>query len=189
MASSSILWHYTNSKSLRSILKFGYLKPSDKTSERYDFLNCGEQKFKKVCFTNMSIKKNNIHKEKYGDYCIGFNNKWVNENRLSPIIYCREKGNLTELIKNILGQINKEDKKLLLKYCKPYSDYNPTFKDKSKKELLRRYDEHEWRYIPESDTDVLKFTFQDVFKIYVPEQEEKDWKNQFPNYKDKIKPW
>ncbi len=186
MASSTNLWHYTNYEALRNILKDGCLKPSDKTSERYDFLNCKKKKFQKICLTNISIEDSKMHRVKYGDYCIGFKNKWVKENRISPIIYCRKEAKLTELIEKILTKIDKEDKELFLKYCKPYSDCNSKCKDENKRELLRRYDEHEWRYIPESDTDVLKFTPQDVSKIYVPKSKEEDLKKQIPDYKEKI---
>ncbi len=187
MASSTKLWHYTYYPELQSILKDGYFRPSEGKGERYDYLDCSDKKFKRVCFTNMSTKDNKTHKGKYGDCCIGFNNNWANKNKLSPIIYCRKEGRLTQLIKRILARIDKEDKDLLLQYCKPYSDYNHDNKDKSKREKLRRYDEQEWRYIPEQDGDTLKFTQEDVYRIYVPESANKtQLEKQYPKYKGKI---
>lgn len=91
------------------------------------------------------------------------------------------------MIKRILLQIKKNDKELLLKYCKPYSDYSPDCKDKNKRKKLRRFDEYEWRYIPKSGHDKLNFSLQDIYRIYVPTNENKDeLEEKFPLYKEKI---
>jgi len=187
MASSSNVWHYTNFNALKEILKYGYLLPSEGGGERYDFLGKGQRYFKRVCLTNLNQNNNKTHRKKFGDCCIGFKNKWANNNKLCPVIYCRRNGKLTELIKNILKQIDPKGQELLLQYCKQYSDYDPHKKDIDQRDILRRYDEQEWRYIPESDDDVLKFNKEDISKIYVPSETYKEELSKlYPKYEDII---
>lgn len=190
MASSTKIWHYTNWDSLQNILATEFLLPSNRGEERYDFIDPNISiDYKKVCLTNMSTDDNRIHKRKYGDYFIGFENHWVDHNQICPIIYCREKGKLTELLIRITNKISREDRDELLTYIKPYSDFESDqyHGPQGDMENLRRYDEHEWRYIAKHDNDVLKFTPNDVFRIYVQTDDEKKILQQnFPKYANKI---
>lgn len=191
MASSSHLWHYTSFDSLKKILENG-LKPSVGDGERYDYLGKENMSFLRVCFTNMGIEDNDIHSGKFGSCFIGFMNEWVNRNHICPVIYCREEGKLTKLLKQIMDQVDPLTAQKLCQYCKQYSDYGcesyngPYLGDKVK---LRRYDEHEWRYIPNGySEEYLTFSEDDVFAIYVTSlNERKLLEDKFPKYIGKIK--
>lgn len=193
MASSSYLWHYTKFENLKKILETQYILPSE-CNERYDFLGLDNLSFKEACFTNIDFENNQIHKDKFKGCCIGFENEWVNDHKICPMIYCRRNGQLTDLLKKLLSndEIDVHDRRLLQKFIKPYSDfgsegYNPKDDEIVDKEHLRRYDEYEWRYIPEYENDVLKFNTKDIVCIYVDTIEHKiELQNEFPKYADKV---
>lgn len=191
MESSSHLWHYTSFENMKKILKEG-LKLSAGDGDRYDYLGKGNMKFMRVCFTNMGIEDNEIHISKFDNCFIGFNNKWVNDNHICPVIYCRNEGGLTRVLKDVMEQVNPITAQKLCQYCKQYSDlasdgYNGPYK--GDKQKLRRYDEHEWRYVPEGySQEFLTFDPKDVFAIYVSSESQKVLlEKEFPDYKEKIK--
>lgn len=195
MASSSHLWHYTHYDSLQQILTTKHICPSV-CEERYDYIGMENRSYKMACFTNISIKDNKTHTDKYGDCCIGFKNSWVNRYKICPIIYCRVDGRLTGVLRSILSEESKvsgDDKELLLKYIKPYSDLNsegriPRKDEKVDKVHLRRYDEYEWRYIPTDDSDVMDFDTDDIYRIYVDSEENMtELQAMFPTFAKKIK--
>ena len=191
MESSSHLWHYTSLENLEKILTDGF-KLSTGDGERYDYLDKGDMSFMRVCFTNMGINDNDIHCGKYGQCFIGFTNDWVNRNQICPVIYCREQGRLTSILKEVMKQIDPITAQKLCQYCKQYSDYEsenyngPYQGDRWK---LRRYDEHEWRYVPNGySEEYLTFSALDVYAIYVTsKKEQRSLENKFPAYKGKVK--
>ena len=145
--------------------------------------------YKKVCLTNLSISDNLTHKDKFGCCFVGFYNDRVNRNNICPVIYCRNEGRLSQILKRILDKIPKEDQELLLKYIKPYSDFDSNNYDGPllDRKHLRRYDEQEWRYVPEHDGDVLRFTPNDVYKVFVQTEEQKlELAKTSPTYANKI---
>ena len=190
MISSSKLWHYTSFDNLKLILKCEYLRPSNSSCERYDFISPNiSLDYKKVCLTNLSTDDNRIHKSKYGECYIGFNNSWVDDKQICPIIYCRRNGKLTKLLQRIIQDISDADRNELLQYIKPYSDYktDPYEGPNGGMEELRRYDEREWRYISQFEDDVLDFEMDDIYRIYVPtDRNMNDLKAEFPAYASKI---
>ncbi len=185
MASSSYLWHYTKEMGLKGILKNQAFDPSfSKKKERFDYLGQGEKVIPKVCFTNISgkvFKDSCRHRNKYGRYVIGLKLSWARANGLNPIIYCRKDSALTNEIKNIIKSCP-----TLLPYCKQYSDCKST--DPQERKLqLRRYDEREWRYIPQNGGDKLYFSIDDIHAIYVPAFDVNAMKKEYPTYAKKIK--
>lgn len=191
MEKSSHLWHYTSFENVGKILNEG-LKLSIGDGERYDYLGRSDMQFLRICFTNMGIDDNAIHISKYGKCFIGFNNDWVNQHHICPVIYCRQNGKLTNILKSVMSKVDSVTAQKLCQYCKQYSDYesdnyNGPYEGDIVK--LRRYDEHEWRYIPDGySQEYLKFTEDDVFAIYVTSAKEKKLlEKDFPKYKGKIK--
>ena len=179
MASSIYLWHYTrNCEGLQNILKKGFL--INEMKETFEYLNYRDPTgsstkiIKAVCFTNLSEEidvKNHI--DKYGLYAIGLTQSWANKHKISPVAYLRKEGKLTEILKAEILKVPQ-----LLNYCKQYSDYesdwcNDDDKDKSIN-VLRRYDEREWRYIPDKESEkYLKFNLFGVYQIIVPTKSDK----------------
>lgn len=188
MPSSFYLWHYTNEDGINGILTSQSFNPFlTKGEERFDYLEQQPRRICKVCFTNISlshIKDLDRHKNTYGNYIIGLYPRWVKANRISPVIYCKKEALITDILKKAITQCPE-----LLNFCKQYSDYEKRM-PKIRRNELRRYDEQEWRYVPEKNTEehLLRFTPEDVYRIYVPNRQEQErLKKIFPAYKDKIK--
>lgn len=144
-----------------------------KGKERYDYLDCENRRIPKVCFTSISqsnVVDTNIHRGKYGQCCIGLTQSWGKEKQLNPIIYCRKNSLLTNILKPIVAQYPE-----LLNFCKQYSDAGDQCSEEMKREL-RRFDEREWRYIPQDQDYSSKLSFgpRDVKYIYVENEEQKE---------------
>ncbi len=130
-----------------------------------------------VCFCDLPKGARETHKERYGYYAISFKKEWANKYKICPVIYCRQKGKVSDYIRMIYNNplVNKQLKDGLLNYCKPtrgiefikeqqkWSDYKVKF-----------LDEREWRYTPKKN-DVntsLPFTLDDILNVYVKDETE-----------------
>jgi hypothetical protein len=119
-----------------------------------------------VCFCDLSLSQISEHIDLYGSYGVGLKKEWGIRNKLNPIIYANEDsllahsfGHLARNITDLLS-IDTVDSKFsitaynyvkVLKYFKSYQgDLNRNG------ELIRNvrfYNEREWRYIPNIDSD------------------------------------
>lgn len=190
MGSSSHLWHYTSFEDMKKILKEG-LKLSVGNGDRYDYLGKGNMKFMRVCFTNTTIKETDISTSKLDKCIIGFDNSWVNNNPIYPVIYYQEGDRLANVLREVMEQVDPITAQKLCQYCKQYSnpvcDNNTSCQGDMPKLYLD--DEHEWRYIPEGySQEFLTFDPKDVFAIYVSDVSQRALlEKEFPIYKGKIK--
>lgn len=178
--SSPNLYHFTkNIETVKEILQCQYFKVSD-CVELYPFLmdasrNVTKKTIPMVCFCDIPRKAREYHKKRYGYYAIAMNKEWANKHKICPVIYCREHGYITDVIKKIVGLKNTEDIKSIIKYCKPY--YGKEWiknEQKISDNYIRFYDEREWRYIPQDNEKELRFTMNDVKWVLVTSEQEKD---------------
>ncbi len=145
----------------------------------------------RVCFTNTTIKETDISTSKLDKCIIGFDNNWVNNNPIYPVIYYQEGDRLANVLREVMEQVDPITAQKLCQYCKQHSspvcDNNASYLGDMPK--LYRDNEHEWRYIPEGySQEFLTFDPKDVFEIYVNNESQKELlENEFPIYKDKIK--
>lgn len=169
--SADYLFHFTPVKeSLINILrnhfrpfycmeKLSYLDLKNSNKEYF------EMAFPLVCFCDIPKSLQETHRKKFGRYGIGLDKTWGIKNRLTPIIYTHRNtilsSNLIYLIKlypelenkyripeNELYGLKNHISFLMMHY-KPYEGYAYN-KDENRfdEEIIRFYDEREWRYIP-----------------------------------------
>jgi len=173
--SANTLFHFTSKKEhLLNILKKGfyprYCIEDVKLSfeEKYQQLANTEIAIPMVCFCDIPLSQISSHTRKFGPYAVGMAIEWGIKNGLNPLMYVAPDSNpikifrdsISDSISYLLGQYNEnnsESKKLreladhimyLIRYLKPYegkkwdgNEFNG--------ELMKFYDEREWRYIPD----------------------------------------
>lgn len=136
-------------------------------------LNIKGMAFPMVCFCDIPLGRQQIHKKKYGNYGIGLRKSWGIENmhnHLTPVIYSYKKSvtsasltNLFTLAPTLKKNLSEEDFHTLnnsistiVMHFKPYEGF---VYDKVKKcfsnNLTRFYDEREWRFIPLNTNGLL----------------------------------
>lgn len=160
--STATINHFTNLKSLCSILKSKYFEPRY-CLENINHINWGkllglepdvvgdlpQMAYPMVCFTDLPRDKWSIHKQKYGNCVITMAEEWKIRSMLVPVIYLvRDNFVSNNLLPRCLRlailycQEHQDDGaknfiNMLLPYFKLYADGNN-----------RYYDEREWRYFP-----------------------------------------
>ena len=163
--SANTLFHFTNKKALKGILKNGFYPKYSKEdlTNATPRISVYKASFvPMVCFCDLPLSRIKEHIDFYGEYGIGMRKEgWGIERGISPIIYLPEASNSSIHFQNIAVTITSKLKKIadrkiirkqlqnFYKYIKPYKgeSYN-----KRKKRLLQitYYHEREWRYVPES---------------------------------------
>lgn len=136
-----------------------------------------------VCFTDLPNGIVGKHWRRYGKYAIVLYKEWCNKHKISPILYLRKQGRMTDFVRHIYDAdsitINKTN---LLAFCKPYCAKYRDKDGKISKENRRFYDEREWRYVPYNFSEyvgkqqydaVLPFDIKDIAQIYVTDENEK----------------
>ena len=160
--SSNSLFHFTSSaENLIGILtnnfipKYSYENvPLNAELER-GVLNCG---IPMVCFCDISLSQINNHIKTYGSYGIGLKKEWGIKKKLNPLIYVNEKSVLADSFSQLLPHLlqGKDVKTMtefltMSKYLKPYQG---DFKKNGKlTKNVRFYDEREWRFIPDLNSN------------------------------------
>ena len=168
--SADCLFHFTRRKeSLISILrnhfmpfycmeKLSYLDLKDSDKEYF------EMAFPLVCFCDIPNPLQEIHRKKFGNYGIGLDKAWGIKKRLTPIVYTHRNTILSSNIKYLIelypklinygipeNELNgfKNHISFLMMHYKSYEGYAYN-KDEKRfdEEIIRFYDEREWRYIP-----------------------------------------
>ena len=121
-----------------------------------------------VCFCDIPLSQIGSHVQNYGPYAIGLSKRWAENKGINPVMYELPDSNAVSTIReclditipDLIGQnldsqeVNKkmmvlgEYIRYFLSYLKPYAgqkwDSNGFGGD-----IIRFYDEREWRYIPE----------------------------------------
>lgn len=154
-----------------------------------------------VCFTDLNHKVTETHKKRYGSYVIKLTKDWANRKKLSPVLYLSLHGKLTQIIKDLYRQCEPNVQQNILSYCKPYRAKSLCKRTRKYDEVVRFYDEREWRYVPDNylpyeddgnsgfiyANDKLTFEYEDVVRVYVPDESAKNkLEMEFPQLRNKI---
>jgi hypothetical protein len=156
--SPSTLFHLTNKKALKEILKDNFkVKYCLEEIEHQD--NPVELAIPMVSFCDIKISEIKDHIEKYGYYGIGLSKEWAIKKNLNPVIYMNNNSTLCRDFITAIREyrLNDEDEgfdweqyfKLsnIIRYTKKYE--GDLKRNGEKLTNYRFADEREWRYVPE----------------------------------------
>lgn len=109
-----------------------------------------------VCFCDIPLSQLMSHIEIYGKYGLGMSKEWGIREGLNPVIYFNKNSHLINKINKLLdspdmmGESTAQAYSGIMRYMKPYEGtlYRGGL---SVNENVRFYDEHEWRYVPDSN--------------------------------------
>lgn len=189
--SASTLFHYTNNiDSLLEILKDGFC-PRYCLEDQSQFGIEGEIAIPMISFCDIPLSQIRKHICYYGKYAIGLSKAWGIKNKISPVMYTTENAISAAMIKNSLSILDKNSKGPLmtslkdnyydntispilmeiarrqyafLAFIKLYEGKIPMH-DGYNEEIVRFYDEREWRFVP---------LFEDMIKYNIPNRLQKD---------------
>jgi len=160
--SSETLFHLTSSAEyLLGILKNEFYPRY--CMERYELggRTIIKAAFPMVCFCDIPLSQIKNHIDRYGCYGLGMSKIWAEKNGLNPVLYLRGSSDFSVRIRvildNIVSDFRQKQKKTemwdalvrILRYMKPYE--SPYFRDNKMNEIIRFYDEREWRYVVSPD--------------------------------------
>ncbi|WP_407263745.1 abortive infection system antitoxin AbiGi family protein, partial [Klebsiella quasipneumoniae] len=172
----SVVCHFTRRSSvLISILQSMFFKVSYAKEEIIGTDASRTFGIPMVSFCDIRLSQLNEHITKYGRYGIALNKGWAISNGLNPVSYIskdcsmfgRLDARLRELrssMKHIKSEGAFEEYKMALEQ---YNDFINTMRYmknyegnliRNKKPLIKNYrfaNEHEWRYIPDVDSDII----------------------------------
>ena len=160
--SSNILWHQTNEEGFYEILNpvaFPMISVSD-----YPFSEIGNNRWA------------------YGNFCIGFNQKWGEKVGFSPVSYCSYGSRSLQQINNLLDEAIQTGSHKLFGLAMFLFSHMKFVEAplKTKKQLFEKYrffDEREWRvvpYITETDKEgIVPFLTEDGYNEYKENNEGK----------------
>ena len=160
--SSNTLFHFTNKENLLGILEKEFHPRF--SLEHYQINETTSCKFgiPMVSFCDIPLSLVHRHMKEYGNYGIGMSKDWAERNRLNPIIYLRRGSETTKILKDILNGIANHAREIrkvgveirtiaeclemltkLLTFTKPFDCLAEDG------EIVKYYDEREWRYVPD----------------------------------------
>ena len=109
-----------------------------------------------VCFCDIPLSQLMSHIEIYGKYGLGMSKEWGIREGLNPVVYFNKNSHLVKNINALKdspfmkGDSNAQAYRGITHYLKPYE--GTLYRGgRSVKENVRFYDEHEWRYVPDSN--------------------------------------
>lgn len=165
--SSNTLFHFTDEEKLISILKEGF-KPH-LCMEDLNFFLTDEELTKEdtedfqhaipmICFCDIPLSQSKNHMNTYGNFGVGLKKDWGKQKSISPVLYAYKKSKITSVIQQIMinfhDDISMYDKltyDLYLIHCFTKEYEGKLWEKKEGKfsgEIIRFYDEREWRYVP-----------------------------------------
>lgn len=113
-----------------------------------------------VCFCDIPLSQVQKHIKTYGEYALGLSKKWAIKKKINPVLYAYPNSDFTNKLNDALFELvqHEKDKDLseklsdqfisAIQYIKPYE--GKLWKDGQwTKDMIRFYDEREWRYIPQ----------------------------------------
>ena len=154
--SSNILWHQTNYRNLRKILKDKRILCSY-GMEDLSFVSGQKLAFPMVSMCDLPFSELLSYQGKYGDYSIGLSRDWGIKNKFNPVWYCDPQSAVTEALREIFDGLMKNCPQgilflmHILSYVKPVEGELIRHDYKS----YRFYDEREVRFVP-SMIEMLK---------------------------------
>lgn len=112
-----------------------------------------------VCFCDIPLSQIKRHTENYGDYAIGLSKEWAIRMKVNPVLYAYPNSDFSNKLRDALLELHEHDDKeghdfstkftFAIQYIKPYEGKlwrNGQWSE----EVIRFYDEREWRYVPET---------------------------------------
>ena len=164
--SAEQLFHFTGEyKNIVSIMnnKFKPFFCVEDLSFMYDISKNVIFAFPMVCFCDIPLKRNSVHKANYGEYGIGLTKEWGIRNNLNIVNYSfKESFKSTsyrvlvnyyiEKCKDLKEDLNHNFRNafsILLMTSKPYEGKKFDKTERKWKDInVRFYDEREWRFLP-----------------------------------------
>lgn len=141
-----------------------------------------------VCFCDIPLSNIAQHTKKYGNYAIGIKKTWAIKQGVTPILYVHENSGFIEQGRDALNwslELNEKEgthstERLaqvmsMFFMMKPYEGKQII---NGKKQIVRFYDEREWRYIPPIGVSVLNF-------LTDAEYQEKEKRDKLNSYNEK----
>ena len=173
--SSNILWHQTNKMAFYDILtskKLLYSYSLEKTIFLFQYKPIA---FPMISVSDFPFSEISNNKWTYGNYCIGFNQKWGVKVGFSPVWYCSSSSHCLLLLNSLLEKtINSDFEALFKDYMFLFANvkFNQaslstnghTFKE------YCFYDEREWRAVPyiteKNNASIMPFLNEDAYKDF-----------------------
>ena len=159
--SANTLFHFTKDReSLLSILKTKfYPRACFEPSVIPDILRM-RMAIPMVCFCDIPLSQISEHAKKYGNYGIGLKKEWAIEQGVTPVLYVHKNSLIPRTIATEIkglrpakaADFTDEQMKHLMDLIRPVMMMKPyEIYSNELKQIVRYYDEREWRYIPPSD--------------------------------------
>ncbi len=157
--SSNILWHQTNEAGFYEILKSRRLRYSYCLERIIPKFGLKPVAFPMVSVSDYPFSEIGNNKWTYGEYCIGFSQKWGESVGFSPVCYCSYGSRSLKQLNGLLEEAMESGSSQLFNlamYIFAHMKFveAPLLTHKKKFEKYRFYDEREWRVVPtRAETD------------------------------------
>lgn len=112
-----------------------------------------------VCFCDIPLSQIRRHVQTYGEYAIGLSKDWAIKQKVNPVLYTYQNADVANKLANAchalfehernnnLENILSDNLMAAIQYIKPYEG-SLRRDGQWSKEIIRFYDEREWRYVP-----------------------------------------
>ncbi len=168
--SANSLFHFTCTKeNLISIINNGfYPRYSYETFIYVEDTHSLGMSIPMVSFCDIPLSQIKNHVRQYGNYAVGLSKEWAKKKTICPVLYTHSSASLASNIfssfktiekinkennnQNVISEVDEVFKAIAYSLCfmKPYE--GKLVKDGTYKgEIIRFYDEREWRYMPSPD--------------------------------------
>jgi hypothetical protein len=121
-----------------------------------------EYAYPMVCFCDIPLSQIESHINKYGEYGIGMSREWAVQQGLNPVLYCEASSVITKEVFSLLKENRSLPKDIapkyntslinILRYLKPHK--GKLYKQGSDLNDIIFYDEREWRFMPNIDSNL-----------------------------------
>lgn len=149
--SSNILWHQTDFRTLKKILKDKELFCSY-SLEDTSFLLGAKTAFAMVSMCDLPFSELSSYLGKYGGYCLGFSRSWGLNHKFNPVWYCDPNSMAADALKNSLKTMRSKGDSgsgvALLTNVLSYIKMVEGELAKRNYKRYRFYDEREVRFVP-----------------------------------------
>lgn len=181
--SSNILWHQTSEDGFYEILKSRELRYSYSLERIIPLFGLKPVAFPMISVSDYPFSEIGNNKWTYGDYCIGFSQKWGEHVGFSPVCYCSYGSRILQHLNDLLGKAIKSNSKEMFELAMSMFSYMkfveaPLITQKRLFEKYRFYDEREWRVVPSTtETDKAEVSPYMTEKGYKDYKENNDGKS------------
>ena len=173
--SSNILWHQTNKEGFYEILKSKRLLYSYSSERIVPRFRLNPIAFPMISVSDYPFSEIGNNKWAYGNYCIGFKQRWGVKVGFSPVFYCSSSSRSLHLLDNLIDEAIKTNSTKLFglamyMFAHMKLVQAPLITKKKKYNSYRFYDEREWRIVPYiTETDeagLMPFLTDDSYKEF-----------------------